>query len=297
MKTQLVASECYAGLFPQNTLMGFKSCLELGVDGIECDVHLSRDGHVIVQHDYRLNPRVTRERNGSWLGQTGAAVCDLTLAELQQFDVGRYAPESREAKSYPDYQPADQEPIPTLESFADAYLGAQSEATLWLELKTSPFDRNISSDPDRLLRRVLEIVETNNLVANTVLLAFEWDLLLAAKTQCPEIGTDFLTINEAYTRSIYRNRPDTNPADLYSRFDPRDFGGNIAAAIAAAGGDWWGPYDKDVDAADVADAQARGVKVNIWGGDMDSASVQHALTLGADALTISDLRMAHRSES
>ena len=55
MKSLPVTSECAAGAVPQNTLPRFQHCPNIGVDGIEFDVHLSRDGHVAIQHDYLLN--------------------------------------------------------------------------------------------------------------------------------------------------------------------------------------------------------------------------------------------------
>ena len=45
---------------------------------IECDVHFTRDGHVVVIHD----PNVDRTTNGA------GTVADLTLAELQRLDAG-----------------------------------------------------------------------------------------------------------------------------------------------------------------------------------------------------------------
>lgn len=107
MKPEIVASECCAGRFPQNTLRGFEYCLAAGFDGIEFDVRLSRDGHVVVQHDYLLNKRITRGPSGEWLARKGPPICQLSLRELKGFDVGRYAPDSREAGSYPHYQPLE----------------------------------------------------------------------------------------------------------------------------------------------------------------------------------------------
>jgi glycerophosphoryl diester phosphodiesterase len=69
-----------AAEFPENTLVSFASALELGVDLIECDVHLSADGGLPVIHDHLLD----RTTNGSGL------VRDLTLGELQQLDAGSW---------------------------------------------------------------------------------------------------------------------------------------------------------------------------------------------------------------
>jgi glycerophosphoryl diester phosphodiesterase len=63
---------------PENTLASFRSAIELGVDMIECDVHLSSDGHLVVIHDHTLD----RTTNGTGL------VAQHTLAELRALDAG-----------------------------------------------------------------------------------------------------------------------------------------------------------------------------------------------------------------
>ena len=57
---------------PENTLAGFRKAVEIGSDGIELDVHLSRDGQIVVIHDERLE----RTTDGSGL------VGEKSLAEL-----------------------------------------------------------------------------------------------------------------------------------------------------------------------------------------------------------------------
>lgn len=63
---------------PENTLASFRSAIELGVDMIECDVHMSADGELVVIHDHTLD----RTTNGSGL------VAQHTLAELRELDAG-----------------------------------------------------------------------------------------------------------------------------------------------------------------------------------------------------------------
>jgi glycerophosphoryl diester phosphodiesterase len=50
-----------SALAPENTLEAFAKGLSFGADGLELDVHLSRDGHVVVHHDRTLD-RTTRLR-------------------------------------------------------------------------------------------------------------------------------------------------------------------------------------------------------------------------------------------
>ena len=55
------------GLAPENTLPAFRSALDLGVDTIECDMAITKDGVVVIHHDLWLNPDTTRGPDGRWL--------------------------------------------------------------------------------------------------------------------------------------------------------------------------------------------------------------------------------------
>jgi glycerophosphoryl diester phosphodiesterase len=287
MTTQIVASECCAGLFPANSRSGFLYCIEHAIDGIEFDVQLSADGHVVVHHDYLLNPRVTRTASGTWIDAPGPAICRLTLDELQTFDIGRYHPHSKEHATYPDCIARDGERIPALRDLLADYRHNTGTATLWIELKSSPYQRQISADPRELTRQVIEELVSNGLERNTVLLAFEWDLLRFARDLCPAITTDFLSLNPAHVIALNRRVGPIDPYLLYGAFDPRRYANDVSTAIAAAGGDWWGPYSDDVTAADVTSAQRRGLRVNLWGVESSDAAMTRALALRADAITLS----------
>jgi glycerophosphoryl diester phosphodiesterase len=71
-----------SGELPENTLAAFRRTVELGVPGIELDVHLSRDGVPVVIHD----ETVDRTTDGS------GAVADLTVADLAALDAGSGEP-------------------------------------------------------------------------------------------------------------------------------------------------------------------------------------------------------------
>ncbi len=63
---------------PENTLRSIRRALDMGVAAVEVDVHLSRDGQLVVIHD----ATVDRTTNGS------GRVADLTWAELRRLDAG-----------------------------------------------------------------------------------------------------------------------------------------------------------------------------------------------------------------
>ena len=73
-----VAHRGASGLYPENTLLAFEHAVETGVDVIELDVQLTRDGELAVIHDARL------ERTTDAAGW----VRDHTAAQLRQADAG-----------------------------------------------------------------------------------------------------------------------------------------------------------------------------------------------------------------
>jgi glycerophosphoryl diester phosphodiesterase len=64
---------------PENSLPGFLRAVEYGVDGIELDVHVTRDGVPVVHHDAALRPLGTP--------LDGECIADLTLAELAGYEL------------------------------------------------------------------------------------------------------------------------------------------------------------------------------------------------------------------
>jgi glycerophosphoryl diester phosphodiesterase len=67
-----------SALAPENTIEAFRLAVEAGAGGLELDVHLTHDGHVVVIHD----ATVDRTTSGS------GAVSEMTFDELRGFDAG-----------------------------------------------------------------------------------------------------------------------------------------------------------------------------------------------------------------
>ena len=68
-----------AKLEPENTLLSMQKAIDLGVDQIEIDVHLTRDQHLVVIHDVTVDR--TTDGDGT--------IADFTLAEVKQLDAGK----------------------------------------------------------------------------------------------------------------------------------------------------------------------------------------------------------------
>jgi len=83
MKTMIYAHRGASGLYPENTMEAFSAAIKQGANGIELDVHLTKDGHIVVAHDTRLE----RVSNGS------GYINDYTLEELKKLNFNRLFPD------------------------------------------------------------------------------------------------------------------------------------------------------------------------------------------------------------
>jgi glycerophosphoryl diester phosphodiesterase len=101
-------------LFPENTLASFANALSMGVDTLELDVGVTRDGVLVISHERGLNPDLARGADGNYIAAPGIPFVRLSLEEVKQFDVGQIRPGSTYAAQFPDQHAVPGTRIPTL---------------------------------------------------------------------------------------------------------------------------------------------------------------------------------------
>src|SRR5688572_11365013 len=99
-------------------MAAFRKAIEVGADGVEFDVQLSRDGIPVVIHDETLHRT----------GLRSDYVSCLSVAELRQVNVGKWF--ARRGTAIDDYS---NETLPTLQQLLDLF--SQGDSLLYLELK------------------------------------------------------------------------------------------------------------------------------------------------------------------
>ena len=288
-----------AGLKPENTLAAFRDAVARGADGAELDVQLSRDGEVVVFHDYRLKPEICRGADGRFLARPTPRIKDLTRAELRGYDVGRADPASAYATAHPALAAVDGERIPTLGEVIAVAKTASKPFTLMVELKTSFVDRDLSADPLALADAAVAVLRAADYLDRTIFVGFDWTALLRARAIAPQTPCWFTTLAQSWFREgtpSARDDPPSEPALQMLRywaasgtspwaagFDAIRHGGSILRAIKAAGGAGWFPTYTDITPQSVAEARALGLKVGAWTVD-DPATMRRLIALGLDAI-------------
>jgi glycerophosphoryl diester phosphodiesterase len=225
-----------AQLMPENTLAAFADALARGCDGAELDVQLSRDGMVVVHHDFRLKADVAR-RDGIWLADPGPRIKDLSLAELRRYDVGTARPGSDYAQSHPLLKAMDA-PVPALEEVTALAARAGRRFTLLVELKCD--GSNDSAAPEALADAAYDVIAADGLLDGVVFVGFDWRALARIKQRAPTAQCWFTTD---------RLSGDARP---------------IIDTIARSGGQGWFPHFQDATPDAIAHARTRGLKVGAW---------------------------------
>ena len=247
-------------LRPENTLPSFANALSMGVDTLELDMGVTRDGVVIVSHDRGLNPDLARAPDGHYI-DTGIPFVKLTLAEVRQYDVGQIRPGSAYAARFPDQLAVPGTRIPTLaEVFALVRRAGGRHVRLNMETKIDPAHPEESPDPQHFVAAVLELLRQEQFSDRVMIQSFDWRTLLLVQKQAPTIPTVYLTQQAEPAANIYRDKPSRWTAG----FDPQDHGGSVPRTVKAAGGAIWSPDYRDVDARSISEAHRLGLPVIVW---------------------------------
>ena len=89
------------GVFPENTMIGFKSTIEMGINLLEFDVVLCADGVPVITHNHALHVPTFKHVGGDFIDHE-PKVLDLTWSQLQCFEVGRLDSSTQYGQRFPD---------------------------------------------------------------------------------------------------------------------------------------------------------------------------------------------------
>lgn len=269
------------GLMPENTLAAFASALSIGINTLELDLGITKDGVVVVSHDRELNPDHTRGPDGQFLDITGPAIHSLTLAELKRYDVGRLRPNTAYAKGLPDQRPVDGATIPTLAEVFTLVGKAKAEHVRFnIETKLTPTATEVA-DPETFAAAVVKAVREAGLASRVMLQSFDWRTLMVARKLAPEIERACITVDRPTNSTLKRGEP--GPSPWTAGLDIDDFGGSAPRLVQAGGCAVWLPFFRDLTDADLKEAKALGLKVIPWTVN-ERAEMEWLMNLGVDGL-------------
>ena len=270
-------------LFPENTLVSFANALSMGVDTLELDTGVTRDGAIVISHERRLNPDLARGPDGNYVAPPGTPFVQLRLEEVKQFDVGQIRPTSAYAAQFPEQQAVPGTRIPTLKELIDLVRrSGDRNVRLNIETKIDPNHPDESPDPARFVALLLDLVRAENFENRVIVQSFDWRTLRLVQRLAPEIPTVYLTVQAGKEPTVSLD----NATVWSAGFNPAEHERSLPRTIKAAGGTIWSPYFGDLTPELLSESHAIGLKVVVWTVNKP-ADMARLIAMGVDGI-ISD---------
>jgi glycerophosphoryl diester phosphodiesterase len=159
---------------PENTIPAFEYAIREGVDVLELDMAVTKDGIVVVSHDPTLQPPVC---NGP---RPKANIHDLTLAEIREWDCGNV-----QNPAFPMQQTVPGTRMPTLDEVFN--LAPKGTFQFNIETKIFPDRPELAPPPDEFVHLVLAEIRKYHLESRVYLQSFDFRTLHEMKKIAPEI--------------------------------------------------------------------------------------------------------------
>lgn len=249
-----------AGLMPENTFTSIKNAMDLGVNTLEFDLHISADGKIVVSHDSYFHPRYSTRPDGSLIQTEDPKeyLYKMPYDSIAKYDVGL-----RPNTVWPGQKKvAEKKPLAgEVIDFAENYAREKgfSPFRYNIEIKSRKGKGEGKNWPGykEFCDKCMELLLSKGLGDRLVVQSFDVRALEYIHEKYPEVKLSYLTSKESDVRKLLGNLS----------FTPT----------------WWSPEHKDVTDANVAYCHALGVKVVTWSVD-EPEDIERVAACRVDAI-------------
>ena len=257
---------------PENTLYSYAYALEQGATTIECDMQMTKDGYIVMSHNPILNPDLTRDASGHYVPAGKYDIRNLTLQELQKYDVGVMNPKAGE---YYDLhgrtQVSHSTTLPRLEELFELIKSYEpNNIILNIETKSYPDPASpgykYNPDPVVFVQEFNRIVKKYGMENRVMLESFDWQTLKLMKKLNPNITLSALWQEQPSwgrdSESLRSFEEETTP--WLGGIHMKEHKGNPILAAHAIGADVVSCYYTELSKENVELAHELGMKVVPW---------------------------------
>lgn len=284
---------------PENTLISYAYALELGVDVLEGDMQMTKDGHIVMSHNPFIAPWLAKGPDGKYVEKDFQYDIRLmTLDEVKKFDVGTMNPKYPGWEGYYDGHGKTQisvpgTKIPTLEEvfeLANAYGNTKVKFDIETKSYADPLDPGYknNTDPAVFAKKVVEIVKKYNMEDRVIIQSFDWRTIKEVKKIAPNITTAALVNEEpswGWMEGCYLKIGDKKPSPWLAgiNINNKPYYGNYVKAAHDVGADVVAPYYGELSPNLVAEAHDLGMKVAAWTVN-DPKDMNMLIDMGVDVI-------------
>lgn len=175
------------GLYPENTIVGFKKAIALDVDGVEWDVVVNKDKQLVISHDQFFEKEFCLMPDGSEISNEKATnIYQMTQIQIEQFDCG-----SKVHQRFPQQQKV-KETKPLLQTVFDSIDFCKT--SILFEIKSGKeLDGVFQPEPVEYVSIVLNEVKDFKYKDNIIFMSFDARILEELYLKAPNYRLVYLT--------------------------------------------------------------------------------------------------------
>lgn len=281
------------GLVTESTLQAFAHALELGVNTLELDTQVTRDGYVVITHDrqvlgHRCLDTAPATANDPDFPYVGKYIKDLTWDQIRTLDCG-----SQRAAAHENQRTVPGARMVLLSELFDLIWRYRAyDVMLNIETKVEAGAPHETVDRDTFVRAVLQQIRQHKMLNQVTIQSFDWGALMLVRELEPTLPIIALSNAQSFLQC---GMPGASP--WTGGIDMDDFDCNLPAAAASFGADAISPvhglpqngvitdadYEQFTTRDMVEQAHALGMKIIPWTIN-DHATLDHLLGLGVDGI-------------
>lgn len=175
-------------IFPENTLPSFQYAMDVGVDYVELDIHVTKDNQLVIYHDPEVSPRVCQWMDGRKLTKK-IAIYQMTYEQTQSFDCGRHQKNGYPINLVPGAT------IPSFDELIDLVEAhPNGTKTLYKVDIKSKENARFYPDQSKIAQLVLETVYRRGIQDKVVYSSFDEELLRQLRLQDATSRVALLTV-------------------------------------------------------------------------------------------------------
>ena len=187
------------GLFPENSIEGFRAALDLGVTTLELDLCMTKDAVVVVSHEPWMNADICLMHNGDTIPkdeQLKYNMYEMSYSAVKKYDCGsKYYPAFPNQKKIKTHKPTLREVIEEMEAHVD--ITGRLAPRYNLEIKRKKGYDDVFHPPyDFFVRAVMMIVQEFGIEDRTTVQCFDIQVLEYLHAKYPDQQLAYLIANE-----------------------------------------------------------------------------------------------------
>jgi glycerophosphoryl diester phosphodiesterase len=193
------------GHSPENSISAFLKAIEKGVDVIEMDVVISKDGKVVVSHEPYMSSLYVLTPMGKSISKTEEKsfnLYEMSYDRIRMFDIGskgnKNFPEQEKMKSY---KPLLSEVIESVESYIKSHNIPSVKYNIEIKSIVSEYDKS-QPKPIKFIKMVMDVIQLKGIENKINIQSFDENILNEMNRIYPDVELAFLVSDEGISKNL-----------------------------------------------------------------------------------------------